>query len=63
MRSIDRPHVIPETSGASETACRIINAIWSLDGFAVMRADDSYVGFVARLARLVDRELRQPEGV
>ena len=54
--------ITPENSGASQTACNIVNATFlSLDGFAALRRDldvqNQLETFAASIARVTDREL------
>jgi hypothetical protein len=57
------PIITPETCGASQVACNVVNEMFlSLDGFRPMRSTftPNYpeTAFAAELARIVDRELR-----
>jgi hypothetical protein len=44
----------PQNSGASQRACNIVCAIWSLDGMAPIRADVRNDHLAASVARMVD---------
>lgn len=56
--------ITPESAGASQTACNIVNTFFMLDGFrSLIRQMDNTPGysakaFQAELARIADREIK-----